>query len=116
MRAAETAAAVMGMRVVVPVGVQVVVERRDGSAKSRRRAQCHRLAGWARMPRIYVACSDSGIEGEAGGVCGMECCERGLQAAPLGEAGSAAVQSEVVMVGAEGVGSEEERLDRGGRE
>ena len=64
----------------------------------------------------YVACSDSGIEGEAGGVCGMECCERGLQAAPLGEAGSAAVQSEVVMVGAEGVGSEEERLDRGGRE
>ena len=41
MRAAETAAAVMGVRVVVPVGVQVVVERGDGSAKSRRRAQCH---------------------------------------------------------------------------
>ena len=46
----------------------------------------------------------------------MERCERGLEAALLGEAGGAAVQSEVGMVGAEGVGGEEERLDGGGRE
>ena len=64
----------------------------------------------------YVACSDSRIEGEARGCCGMERCERGLEAALLGEAGGAAVQSEVGMVGAEGVGGEEERLDGGGRE